>query len=264
MILYNQNIWGNTDKPIGNRHILIKEMIDEIRPDVVTLQECNPARSRVGEYPMQDMLKPGYLEVLPEKADVNFAPIFYRTETLEFVEGGFFPFEGKNFGTSKSATWAVFTEKDTGKRFGMISTHFWFKAVDETDTQQRRENAKAVCKVAYDIQAKYNIPVLVAGDLNSTDATNLTLAGYEEMISHGMKDVRKLARKTCDTYTFHSNPQHDGNGTYIYSEDPYMTLDYVFVSDETKIDAKSFEVLVYERALISSDHCPVIVEFSTI
>ena len=37
MILYNQNIWGNTDKPIGNRHILIKEMIDEIRPDVVTL-----------------------------------------------------------------------------------------------------------------------------------------------------------------------------------------------------------------------------------
>ena len=122
MILYNQNIWGNTDKPIGNRHILIKEMIDEIRPDVVTLQECNPARSRVGEYPMQDMLKPGYLEVLPEKADVNFAPIFYRTETL----------------------------------------------------------------------------------------------------------------------------------------------DYVFVSDETKIDAKSFEVLVDERALISSDHCPVIVEFSTI
>ena len=172
MILYNQNIWGNTDKPIGNRHILIREMVDEIRPDVVTLQECNPARSRVGEYPMQEMLKPEYLEVLPEKADVNFAPVFYRTETLEFLEGGFFPFEGKNFGTSKSATWAVFTEKSTGKRFGMISTHFWFKAVDETDTQQRRENAKAVCKVAYDIQAKYNIPVLVAGDLNSTDATN--------------------------------------------------------------------------------------------
>ena len=120
MILYNQNIWGNTDKPIGNRHILIREMVDEIRPDVVTLQECNPARSRVGEYPMQEMLKPEYLEVLPEKADVNFAPVFYRTETL----------------------------------------------------------------------------------------------------------------------------------------------DYVFVSDETKIDAKSFEVLEDERALISSDHCPVSVEFS--
>ena len=86
MILYNQNIWGNTDKPIGNRHILIREMVDEIRPDVVTLQECNPARSRVGEYPMQEMLKPEYLEVLPEKADVNFAPVFYRTETLEFAE----------------------------------------------------------------------------------------------------------------------------------------------------------------------------------
>ncbi|MBQ4259709.1 MAG: hypothetical protein IJB84_05555 [Lachnospiraceae bacterium] len=261
MILYNQNIWGNTDQPVGNRHIMIREMIEEICPDVVTMQECNPTRSRVGEYPMQEILQPEYLEVLPEKADANYAPIFYRAETVEFVEGGFCPFSGKNFGTSKSFTWAVFVERATGKRFGVVSMHFWFKAIDETDAEQRRENAREVCGAVNEIKNKYSIPVLAAGDLNSTDATNHTLAGYEEMIYQGMKDVRELAKHSCDTHTIHSYPVHDENGNYISADEPYRTIDYVLVSDENLIDAESFEVSTHQKALLSSDHCPMVIAF---
>lgn len=261
MILYDQNIWGNTDNPVGNRHTLIREMVDEILPDVITMQECSPTLSRIGDYPMPVVLQPEYLEVLPEKAGLNFTPVFYREATLKLLEGGYFPFEGKNDEDSKSATWAVFEEKATGKRFAMISTHFWFKAADESDNQQRMENARAVCKVAKELDEKYNIPVLVAGDLNSSNHTGQGMGGYDEFIRQGMKDVRYVAKASCDTDTLHNYPVHDGTGRYISTDEPYCTLDYVFVSKEDAMSIESFGVETTQKALLSSDHCPLIVKF---
>ena len=261
MILYNQNIWGNTDNPVGNRHTKIRGMVDELVPDVICMQECNPWLSRVGDFPMQEVLLPEYLEVLPEKAGENFTPIFYRKDTLELVEGGWFPFEGKNDEGSKSVTWAVFKEKATGKKFGMFSTHFWFMAKDETDAQQRRENAQALCAVAKQIKDKYNIPVIATGDLNSAVETGQTMAGYEEMIAQGMKDVRYLAKETTEKLTLHEYPKHDGNGNFISYEENYCTLDYVFAYNEDMIELESFDVLDHEEAMLSSDHCPLVVEF---
>ena len=107
--------------------------------------------------------------------------------------------------------------------FGMFSTDFWFMEKDETDAQQRRENAQVLCAVVKQIKEKYNIPVLAAGDLNSAEATGQTLAGYE---------------------------------------DNYGTLDNVFAYNENVFEMESFDVLTHREAMLSSDHCPVIVEFT--
>ena len=181
---------------------------------------------------------------------------------MELVEGGWFPFEGKNDEGSKSVTWAVFTEKASGKKFGAISTHFWFMAKDETDAQQRRENARVLCAVAKEMRDKYQIPVLATGDLNSAVETGQTMAGCEEMLAQGMKDVRHLAKRTTDKDTLHEYPKHDGNGHFIsYNGDNYCTLDYVYAYNEDMMKLENFDVLDDRTAMLSSDHCPLVLEF---
>ena len=49
MILYDQNIWGGTAKPLGNRPLLIRDMIYRFSADVLCFQECNPVTMRMCE-----------------------------------------------------------------------------------------------------------------------------------------------------------------------------------------------------------------------
>ena len=77
-----------------------------------------------------------------------------------------------------------------------------------------------------------------------------------------MQDVRYLAKKTTDKLTLHVYPKHDGNGNFISYEENYCTLDYVLAYNEDMMELESFDVLDHEEAMLSSDHCPVVIEFT--
>lgn len=264
MKIYNQNIWGNfsEDQCVANRNSLIRELIDECNPDVCCMQECNPNTSRVGDFPMQEILKPDFVEVVPEFAHENFTPIFYNKETTQLVEGGYMPYEGFNDVNSKSITWAVLKDKATSKLYIVASTHFWYMARGKIDEEQRMANAEAAVGILKKLYEKYNVPAFLTGDLNSSSiVTNQGMGGYNKVVELGMTDVREIAKKTDYSHTCSKIMPVLDNGIYSKGGEPDFTLDFMFVMGKDMINAKEYSVINSDKARTSSDHSPVVFEF---
>ena len=262
MLIYNQNIWGNTREIIGNRNLLVRELIAEINPDICCFQECNPQTSRCGKTPMQELMKPKYIEVLPEYADRNFTPVFYNSEKLRLLECEYFPFEGLNDLDSKSITWGMFEEKSTGKRIIVMSVHFWWMYESEADNLQRCKNAETVCSLAKKLYNQYETAVIVTGDLNSGDKSRQGNGGYNKMIELGMKDIRYIAKETDDADTVSDTyPKANENGEYENGVMPEYTIDYAFAYGDESIFANKFSVINTQKARNSSDHSPLVIQF---
>lgn len=259
MIIYDQNIWGNLQGPIANRNSIIKELIEEADPDFCCFQECNPKTSRKETDPIQDILKPVYDEACIEYAHKNFTPVFYKRDKYECIDSDYCLFEGLNDADSKSVTWAVFEDRQTKKRIAVASVHFWWMARGEIDNNQRMENAVVVHSIAEKVCRKYNCPFIVSGDFNSGD-NDQTLSGYNKMIELGMRDIRYIAKESDDSKTCGGYPDLE-NGIYVRGKDATMTIDYSFVYGDIPVNFKRFAVVNSPRAMVSSDHRPLIIEF---
>ena len=267
MKIYSQNIWGNfSDKEcIGNRNHLIKQLIDDINPDFLCFQECNPSTSRSGDSAIDDILKDEFCEVSKEHSRNNFTPIFYNPKNSKLIDGGYKVFEGLNDWNSKSYTWAVFKELKTDKFICIISVHFWWKYTGEVDNLQRRENAKEVALKVKEITNKYNCPVIIAGDLNSGVNSKQGSDSYNEMIKLGMNDVRYICKDSTDEYTCsYSYPKHTKDGIYYDGKVPEITIDYIFAYKKELINAKRFSIINNQTARNSSDHSPLVLELEVI
>lgn len=264
MKIYDQNIWGNfsAENCVGNRNLLIKEMINNYRPDICCFQECNPKTSRSGDTPIAEILKPDFVEVYPEVAYKNFTPVFYNRNTTELIESGYKPFEGFNDGASKSITWGVFKDKTTDKIYCVASAHFWYMARDKGDEEQRKANADEAVKILSELHEKYDIPVFLTGDLNSSPiVTNQGMGGYDRLIELGMTDAREIAQNTDYSHTCSNIYPILNDGIYIKGAYPDFTLDYMLVFGKDKINAKNYMIDNSDIARASSDHSPLIFEF---
>lgn len=256
--LYDQNVWNVN--PIDNRSVLVREMVREFDADFCTFQECGPYTSRTGKTPLPVLMSDEYAEVCPEKADVNYTPVFYKKDKYTVIEAEYHVYTGFNDVNSKTLSWGVFENKQTGEKIAICSTHFWFKARGEIDDLQRLQNANELKEACDYIVEKYDIPVIISGDLNTGRDAETGDKPYHYLIKLGFRDVRKIAEDTTDGYTYHDYPVLDEEkGIYVNKPDalPFCDLDYVFVYGKDTIKANKFEILTSEKALNSSDHCPL-------
>lgn len=255
--LYCQNVWNHR---YGNRNALINELVREYDADVCCFQECGPKTTRVGAQPIEDLLSDVYSEVYTEVGKLNYTPVFYKKEKFDCVECGYFLYEGKNDANSKSVTWAILRDKNTDLRFGVCSTHFWWKSDGEEDNIQRIANAKALADCVERLKTEYDVPVVACGDLNcgrhSSQGEDPYLALKERLL-----DAREKSPVTTDMLTHHSYPVEHEDGSYTEGEMPKRTLDHVFFTEHKNINCLSFDVDVTPKALSTSDHCPLIFKY---
>lgn len=248
----------------------------------------------------------------------NFTPIFYDPEKVTLIEADFVPYgerdeEGyhlldmtrpeppypyyyymHNDYFSKSLTWAVFEEKGSGKKFGFISTHFYYKVTPDGN-EARVTNAKVLLAEVEKMLSKYPcLPIFAGGDLNC----NVSSDPYKTLTEAGLIDVQMLARKTDGRKTFHGYPfydpkfvegvkyteidkkirdnSEDNNAKRENIIDGYIGMwtewtgvegsydvgiDHVFVNSTEGLDLALFQIVANKMALLSSDHCPLIVDF---
>lgn len=258
--LYNQNIWGNMpeEHSVSNRNGLVRDMLMEEMPDFCAFQECNPQTSRAGDTAMDKLIADSYAEASNENAGRNFTPVFYKKDSWTEIDSGFTPYDGLNDVNSKSLTWAVLERKSDKKRVCVVSTHFWFKALSEEDFKQRLDNVRQLKGVCDEVIAKYNVPVIISGDFNNGVKAPQGDEPYKFMIASGFSDVRHSAKETTNSYTCRNEyPKKNEEGIYIAGDAPTYILDYIFTYG-THLAAEKFDVITTERALISSDHSPVI------
>lgn len=262
MILYDQNIWGNFNETqtIGNRCELVYDLISEIRPDICCFQECNPMTARAGERGIEHLMANDFVEISGEHSGVNFTPVFVRRGAFEIVKEGWHCFCGLNDIQSKSATYAVLEHRQSGKRLVVVSTHFWWQHGEESD-RQRVENARELNALLEGLCCGENLPVIVAGDLNSEDRPQENgQAGCDEMLRLGFESTRYLSRTTVETATCRRDyPIRGENDVYYGGTMPEYTIDHILVRGGVRCE--DFDVLTCQTALDSSDHCPLVLRF---
>ena len=260
--LYTQNIWGDfpASEKIANRNELIASLVRQYEPDVCHFQECNPSTSRAAGCNIASLLADTYAEASAENAGRNFTPVFYRKDRFEEVESGFVPYEGLNDMYSKSITWVILREKESGKLLATASTHFWWKHDGEADSLARIANAQKLAGVCETIRTKYGIPVVTSGDLNCGPCSAQGMDGYNELVRLGLRDARYLAEKTTDMHTHHEYPVLNEEGNYVNGKMPVRTLDHVFACGDP-VKVHSFAVVTEQNALDSSDHCPLVTDY---
>ena len=259
IIFYNHNIWNYPFAAFRNK--LVRSLVADFDADVCAFQECGPERNRVGEAPIMDLMNDVYVEATPEFADQNYTPVLYKKDKFNLLDKGYMLFDGKNDCDSKGLTWVVLEEKETLKRYAFISTHFWPGDNTEEDNQQRIQNARQVKEICEMIIAKYGIPVIVGGDINNGENSSVGDGAYKKMLEWGFRDIRLFAEETTDKFTCRTAYPilNEEDGTYTKCEVmPHVTIDNIFVYGNYPVDVKKFYIETNDKALTSSDHCPLI------
>jgi len=256
MKIYCQNVWNYN--PSEYRNKLITSLVNEFDADVCMFQECGPGTTRVGDAPLPSLLKDKYTEVCPEVASDNYTPVFFKTDKYNVIDSQYFCYDGFNDYNSKSVTWAVLEDKLTLKRVAVVSTHFWWMFRGEEDNQQRLQNVAQLKECCDKIVAQYDVPVIIGGDLNNGKNAEQGDMPYHAMLKEGFCDIRLTANETTDILTHHDYPILNEEGIYEKGAFPERILDYIFTYGKSAIKAQKFEILVSQKALDSSDHCPLL------
>lgn len=260
-VLFN-NIYGQNTKqcPIDARMQMLAELHNEYRPDVIGLQERTPG---AGQYTRQ-IKACGYAEV-PAAADnssrCNYTPLFYRAETLDLIDHGWYLYENAVNDESKSLTWAVFRNKIGEDMFAVVSTHLYHKAGTEGNGVRLAQAARLFDAVKA-IAAKYDCPVIVGGDLNC----NIRSEPFALLGEAGFENLQKLAADTHDLSTHHDYPTYNSaldlfTGMSAPARPYSQAIDHALAYNGDGLSATSFRVITHDYALLSTDHCPVLVDF---
>lgn len=264
--IMSHNVWGmfgaNPVKRVDNRRDLMREIYLEQLPNVLGTQEFSLDIRKSGL--ANDLLENGYCEldvsenVKAYEMSNLFTPVFYQKNTCEILDRGFFLFPREfNNHDSKGVTWGVFRHIPTDFVFSVANTHFWYKGGEEHDSV-REENAKMVLEIV----KKLPQPWFVMGDLNcKTDSM-----AYKTLSESGLCDVQLSAPETTLGKAHHSYPEYDFEkqifcGAPAPIGDYTNSYDHMFVNSEHCGFVRRFEILTDQKALDTSDHCPIFLEY---
>ncbi|KAF5047130.1 Endonuclease/Exonuclease/phosphatase family protein [anaerobic digester metagenome] len=182
----------------------------------------------------------------------EYSAVFYKKSRLRSLRSGTFWLSetpdrpgsrGWDAACNRVVTWSVFRDKETGRKFLIMNTHF-----DHVGDTARIESAALIIRKSASLAG--NLPVILSGDFNVTDKHRayriLTWADNENVFT----DTRKKAGAeiTGPDYTF------IGFSDQTEAKDQ---IDFIFATHE-------FRVLMHqipdfkEKTIYLSDHLPVI------
>lgn len=186
------------------------------------------------------------------KTKGEYAPIFYKKDRFTLEDSGNYWLaedinavgkKGWDAACERVATWGIFKDKESGKKFFFLNTH-----LDHMGKTARHEGASLVLEQAHKL-AK-GLPIIVTGDFNATPDDDpikvLTDKNDPRFIIHS-RDIASL--KYGPEWTFHDYGR--------IPEDKREWIDYIFVKGNIKV--LRYGVLTDTlNSLYPSDHCPVI------
>ena len=168
--------------------------------------------------------------------------IFYKKKAYSLLKWGTFwlsetpekPSLGWDAACYRTATWALFKDKRSGKKFYFVNTH-----LDHVGVEARRKGLALIVD-RIDAMNPKGLPMILTGDFNMT-------AEREEFneLRERMQDVRESAPVTDDSCTYHE-----------WGKVSLGPIDFIFVKGFT---ADSYETVrkPYAGRNYVSDHYPI-------
>jgi endonuclease/exonuclease/phosphatase family metal-dependent hydrolase len=270
------NIWGDYfNNPVAEREKGVEATILNSRADVVALQEVTPNWYKSQMF--LNLAKAGYEVVRgdeaaalrraaftgnPTKEHINHEPLLYRKDRLKMLESGT-EFFHLTLQTSKSVTWLVLEDKETGRRFAAFGTHFWWQHNGKESNAIRELNARHILWILADIRRKWGVdlPTILGGDLNS----HVTSTDHAMLRSGGFVNAASDAKIRSTHCSHHGNPVRGEDGKWRGSlqsperDKAKYSIDHIYYTNG--IRALRHEIVTDQIALDVSDHSPVLVEF---
>ncbi|WP_455640439.1 endonuclease/exonuclease/phosphatase family protein [Parabacteroides sp.] len=235
----------------SNRKDLAADLVKFHEVDIFGAQEVlnhqlNDLLQRLPEY--------AYVGVGREdgKTKGEYAPIIYKKDRFELEDSGNFWLaedinavgkKGWDAACERVATWGIFKDKQSGKKFFFLNTH-----LDHIGKVARHEGASLVLEQARKLSK--GLPVIVTGDFNAVPADDpikvLTDKNDPRHVTHS-REIAAL--KYGPEWTFHDY------GRIPCEEREW--IDYIFVKGDIKV-LRNGVVTDTLNKLYPSDHCPVI------
>lgn len=188
----------------------------------------------------------------------EYSPIFYNTKRFTEVGSGYFwlsenPMMAGTLGWDAAniriATWAKLKDLRNGKTIFVLNTHF-----DHVGEVARRESAKLILQKLHTYTRKNNFPIIVTGDFNTTQNSEVIRSLTDVNNPLHIKDARALSPNVRGPiWSFHNFGKQ--------KEQDRPLLDYVFVRNNVSVlDFETIEGNHGDRWV--SDHCPILVKVS--
>ena len=216
-------------------------MLDDQRPDVVGMQEV-----LFDQFDYLGSVLDKYYKIIgvgrdDGKKEGEFMAVMYNTKTTKLQKWGTFwlsdtpetASKGWDGACNRCATWAVFKDKATGRKFFFVNTH-----IDHVGAEAQEKGVKLLADKIAELN-KEGLPVIVTGDFNM-EASNAFLAPMKD----GFQNARSSAVVSDDHFSY------NGWGR------SQSTIDYVWYKG---FNCTRFETVTkpyYDRTFIS-DHFPV-------
>ncbi len=282
VLQFNIQTENGSSTPFRLRAEMYRELIDELQPDIVGMQEVtvswfrwldsrvfNDSYARIGE---------------PRTPGGEANPIYYRKDKFDLVDGGTFwlsdtpDVQGSSFPNGnypRICTWAVLRERSTGREFVHLNTHLDHNGKNNsTDGNNlRKDQIRVIIRFAERFKG---MPTFLTGDLNNrrtTSGGNLyalykmivgkTAVELENGESYKLKlaDSRLESPVTVDeNHLATMTVQYDeSSASYNPGKEP---IDYIFFDPEST-DPHTYETfLISKGAYEISDHLPVFATFT--
>lgn len=161
----------------------VAKMMTYYAPDIIGMQEVvkNQLDDLKNRLPQYIALGVGRTD---GKEKGEYCPLFYKADRFDLVKSGNFGLsetpdsigvKGWDAACERIVTWAVLTDKISGKKLAAFNTHF-----DHVGKVARHESAKLLSKKICEIAG--SLPVVVTGDFNGTaDSEPIVLLTDEDL-----------------------------------------------------------------------------------
>ncbi len=283
------------DVPSDKRCPLEAEMVKQYQPDVLGCQEFNYTKR--GDFVASEttrtlgissnpdvcldamLTKLGYKETIARDVGVhpyyNNTPLFYNTKTTKLIKSAYFWYKNQldeeNYNNcspmdcaSKAATWGVFEDKKTGKRYIVISTHMATRS-----NGVRGKQAIEIVDFINELIAKYECPVFLGGDYNGlpkhANYLYFTSEGvnYTDVALNGVAKEFASITATHHTYPLYNEPLDlelpapDDN-----TRESLECIDHILMTNSDDVKVNVYGVVVDECSMSGSDHYPIFADFN--
>ena len=233
--------WGGT--VTAPRAELLGTMLDAYSPDVVGIQEVDSIWCKY--IPMYCI---GYRHICTVRPDggENYSTILYKEDKYDLVASGVVPYSMSANLFCRNMGWAILSDKATGSKIGIISTHWDFDNAENDRSVYRRVQAEEMALKVAELAKKYECPVFTTGDYNCRhDSTSMNYFRSINNMWCFKFDSVKLVNNYGSASTLGTLPGSGGG-----------VIDFVFGTKDTQALA-SFVVVNFDTKDIS-DHQPVV------
>lgn len=154
---------------------------------------------------------------LKDKYDLEDSGTFWLSETPDV------PSKGWDGAFNRICTWAVLVNKETGKKYIHLNSHF-----DHVGVQARKNSVDLIIDKA---RAYSDIPVVFTADMNVEEGSD----NYKQFVDSGiLNDTKYLAPDTMSYCTYHdTKPQKHEKDIidYVMINDGFQAISYKVVTE---------------------------------